>query len=453
MKAAASESTIETATRAMGLGATLGRLRAVAALTFKEAIRRRIFLVVVIVGIGIVSSAAFFPTVDPSGRLRLIEIWSVRTITFFCSLGAVFLAGFSLPGDFEQRRVYTLVTKPIHKGTLFLGKLLGFTGLLAVFLAIMAVLTLAYIRLVAAVTPEFPALAALPRHPAASLTGEGPHLKSGTSDALAVRSDQPGALVWKFRGLPPRGFDDAAKGVLKLDLERIQGGFALQGEVKLTAVNPADGATHDQTLLVQTNRLTEFQVPSRCISPEGGMDLRISGAGSDLLIAAQRDSITLASRSVNFELNFLRGTLLILMQSMLVLGVTLAASTFVSAPVSILLGITMLLVGSAWSFVTESLEDVDTALQEVRRREAKGKPPPRTPENIPPWLLELSSAVSRVVLQAVPNFERYNLSEWLLTDTAVAWRDLLDAGWAFTPRFALLLALGLTAMAFRDFAT
>jgi ABC-type transport system involved in multi-copper enzyme maturation permease subunit len=438
---------------ATGPAATLGRLRAVAALTFLEAVRRRIFLIVIIVGVAIVSSAAFFPTVDPAGRLRLIEIWAIRTVTVFCSLGAIFLAGFSLPGDFEARRVYTLVTKPVHKGTLFLGKFLGFVLLMALFLLIMAVLTLAYIRLVAATTSDFPECRAVPKHLPDELKGVGAHLTEPERGGLAVRYGQDGEIVWAFQGLPVGRFPDRVSASARVDLRRLTQDFRLQAQVRIRAINPETQEAHEQTVLFQTNRPTPFKVPAKAISADGRLQIRVSPADSDLQVAAWPDGLSIDSNPVSFEVNFLKGMILVLLQSTLVLLMTLAASTFVSGPVSILLGICLFLVGSTWSFVTESLEDIDLTLREVDRRAREGAPPPPSAEDIPPWLLRASGAVSRVVLKAIPNFDSYNFAEWLLTDTAVAGRDIAAGLGAFAPRAAALLVVGLLCMTFRDFAT
>jgi len=143
---------------------------------------------------------------------------------------------------------------------------------------------------------------------------------------------------------------------------------------------------------------------------------------------------------------------LVLLQSAMVLLATLSASTFVSAPVSILLGVCLFLTGSTWSFVTESLEDIDRRLEDVERRQKEGAPQ-RAPEEIPPWVLRVSGAMSRAVLEAVPNFDAYNFGEWLLQDMAVSGRDIGRALGSFAPRAAALLLVGLLLISFRDFAT
>jgi len=351
---------------ASGPKATLGRLWAVAGLTFLEAVRRKVFLIVIIVGAAIVSSAAFLPAVDPSGRLRLIEVWSVRTVTIFCSLGGIFLAGFSLPGDFEQRRIYTLVTKPIHKGTLFLGKFLGFVLLMAVFLLIMGTLTLVYLRIIAAATNDFPEARALPRYVPRELSGP---LEDRERGGRGARSDQKQEIEWTFEGLPPGRFPERVPVTARVDLRHLPGmEFRLEANVAITAVNPKTFEKHEREVRFQTNRFTTFEIPGSTISDDGRLGIRMRPGEPDLQIAAWPDGLTISGLPVNFEVNFLKGMGLILLQSTLVVLATLAASTFVSAPVSILLGICLFLTWSSWSFVTESLEAVNRQLRDQARR-------------------------------------------------------------------------------------
>ena len=436
---------------ATGPAATLGRLWAVAALTFLEAVRRKVFLIVVIVGAAIVSSAAFLPSVDPEGRLRLVEIWSIRTVTVFCSLGAIFLAGFSLPGDFEHRRIYTLVTKPIHKGTLFLGKFLGFFLLMAVFLAIMGVITLGYLKVIAAVSPDFPEARVYPRHFAAAMFGP---LEEKEKGGKGIRADQPGFLEFEFRDLPAGRFPEKVHARGRLNLNRFPDmQFRLVAEVQVVTVNPKTRDEHSQVIRFKTNSPIDFEIPGRLVSDEGGLLLRMRPDVHevDLLIGAWPEQMSIRSDPVSFDVNFMKGMILVLLQSSLVLLATLSASTFVSAPVSILLGICLFLTGTAWSFVTESLETVDLRLRDIEKRQKEGGP--TQAEEIPPWMLRVSGVMSRAVLEAVPDFDAYDFGTRLLTDTSVSARDLGRALAAFAPRAAILLLIGLVLISFRDFAT
>ena len=129
-----------------------GQLWAVALLTLREASRRKVFTILIIFTAILLSSAFFFPAVDAKAQLRLIQLWSLRATTLFTAIIAIFVAAFSIPSDMEERRVYTLLTKPVSKIVFFLGRVSGFAIILAIFMAIMAMVSVLYIRTTSAST-------------------------------------------------------------------------------------------------------------------------------------------------------------------------------------------------------------------------------------------------------------------------------------------------------------
>jgi len=114
--------------------AAIGRVWAIARMTLLEASRRKVFTILLLFAAALLSSVLFFPSVEIEGRLRLIEIWALRASAVFTAIVGLFLAGFSLPQDFETKRIYMVVTKPISKPLVFLGRYLGYALLLAVFI-------------------------------------------------------------------------------------------------------------------------------------------------------------------------------------------------------------------------------------------------------------------------------------------------------------------------------
>src|SRR5581483_7393650 len=109
-----------------GVMATIGRVWAIARMTLLEASRRKVFTILLLFAAALLSSVLFFPSVEIEGRLRLIEIWALRASAVFTAIVGLFLAGFSLPQDFETKRIYMVVTKPISKPLVFLGRYLGY---------------------------------------------------------------------------------------------------------------------------------------------------------------------------------------------------------------------------------------------------------------------------------------------------------------------------------------
>jgi hypothetical protein len=155
----------------------------------------------------------------------------------------------------------------------------------------------------------------------------------------------------------------------------------------------------------------------------------------------------LYEKSMSFELAFVRGLGLILLQSLIVLSITLASSTFLSAPLSIILGILLYIVGSIHTYVREGSREIDNSLTEIRM----SKTPVRTPENIPVWVLTFSTTMSKAALAAVPDFGNFDYSVWLLKDHAVSWSELAGAVGKAVPPIAVLITLGILVMYFKDF--
>src|SRR5579872_290642 len=144
--------------------ATLHRLWAIAAMTLLEASRRKVFAILLLFGLALMSSVLFFPSIEVEARLRLIEVWALRASAIFTAIVGLFLAGFSLPQDFETKRIYLVVTKPVSKPIVFLGRYIGFAMLLGVFILTMGVVISLFLRTVKAFSGRrFPALVAYPR--------------------------------------------------------------------------------------------------------------------------------------------------------------------------------------------------------------------------------------------------------------------------------------------------
>ncbi len=433
--------------------AALGRLWAIASMTLLEASRRKVFTILIIFTVALLSSVTFFPAVKMDARLRLMEAWSLRAATFFTAIVALFVSGFSFPGDFETRRIYLLVSKPVSKLTIFLGRLLGFAVLLAIFLGIMGTITIAFIRVVALLAgPAFPQLAAYPQLNADEFAHHRGMPVEGFDPPRTAADRASGAeLIWRFRAPRRSAFPETVNGTVRLVLSSPTDSFRTSGTVAISVSVPGREPFKPPAIYLQTHEEGSFSFPASLIDAGGPLEIRISPGDADGRIYGWADSVTLNERAGSFELNFAKGLVLALIQSMLVLSVTLMASTFLSGPVSVMLGILFYIVGSIHGYALEGMRDIDRSLLEVRHR---ARPPHRHgPEEIPKPILRASSAISKVVLAAVPDFDRFDFSRWLLKDRAVSWGDLAKAAWPHaTLQIAVLTVLGMLVMAFKDFS-
>lgn len=427
------------------------RLWAIAWMTLVEASRRKAFTILALFAVALLSSVTFFPSVEMKARLRLLEAWSLRATSLFAAIVALFFSGFSFPSDFETRRIYLLVTKPISKMTLFLGRFLGFALLLGLFLGLMGILITVFIRSISLLAgPAFPPLVSYPRRTDAEFVPlKGLKLKYPDRERWQVENEPGASLHWRFRGLDPRDFPPSVRGELRLILSSRLDPFRASGNVEIRAGAPGREPFR-QRLFLQTHEEAPFTFPSTAIGEDGTLEVEVVPLDEDGRIVGWPESLAIYQNSVSFEMNFARGLLLTYLQSLLVLTTTLMASTFLSAPVSILLGIFLYLVGSLHSFVREGTRDIDRSLAESRDGAHRTHGPV---DEIPRPVLKAASQISKAVLSVVPDFDRFDFSLWLLKDRAVSGSDLVRAA---VPHAAIqipvLVGLGMLVMAFKDFA-
>jgi hypothetical protein len=425
--------------------ATFGRLWAT--MTLLEASRRRVFIILLLFAVALLSSVFFFPSVEIEGRLRLIEVWALRASALFTAIVGLFLAGFSLPQDFETKRIYMIVTKPVSKPLVFLGRYVGYAMLLALFIGSMGLLTTMFLRAVKLFSSEkFPALVAYPRVEAEGFEFPGGKELEGGQAKAGIGFGPDNALVWTFHGLRRSDFEDTCRMQARLIFGAVEDTYRSSGTVEIRVVNPA-GKGHTTRLMMNTNEERQFQFPADLIGGDGVLQVQFRCADSDGIIASNPDWLVLYEKSMTFEFAFARGLMLILFQSLIVLSMTLMASTFLSAPLSIILGILLYLVGSVHSYVREGSREIDHSLAEVHLPQSN----PRQREGLPPLLLRFSSETSKIVLGAIPDFENFDFSVWLLKDHAVSWSEVGTAGRRALPPIAIMIVLGTLLMLMKDF--
>jgi hypothetical protein len=112
------------------------RVLALAGLAVKESLRRRVLVALLIFGL-ILLFASWFLRTDNREPARLYLSFVLTATTYLTLMIALLLSAFSLPADFKNRTIYTIVTKPVRAGDIVLGRILGFTIVGTAMLAIM----------------------------------------------------------------------------------------------------------------------------------------------------------------------------------------------------------------------------------------------------------------------------------------------------------------------------
>src|SRR4051812_31258218 len=112
------------------------RVWALTRLAIQESLRRRVWVALVAFAIILMFAGWFLDPSSPDpGPLYLSFVLSWTT--YLVVLLALFISTFSLPADIKNRTITTVVTKPVRGAEIVLGRMLGFSIVGTVLLAIM----------------------------------------------------------------------------------------------------------------------------------------------------------------------------------------------------------------------------------------------------------------------------------------------------------------------------
>ncbi len=130
-------------------------VKIIAKLTFREAVRRKVVLAALIIGViflilfnigfymirlevGKMEGSGLFVTLAQKEYDNFLHLAGLYTVNFLCVAMAALLAADTLAGEISSGTIQTIVTKPIRRSSVVLGKWLGFAALLALYLVLMA---------------------------------------------------------------------------------------------------------------------------------------------------------------------------------------------------------------------------------------------------------------------------------------------------------------------------
>jgi ABC-type transport system involved in multi-copper enzyme maturation permease subunit len=120
------------------------RVMALAWLAIKESIGRRVLVVFVIYALVLMFAGLILdPTLRETGRLYVGFV--LNAMLYLMLALAWILSAFSLPNDLKQRTIYTIVTKPVRPSEIVLGRMIGFSAVGSMLLAVMALFSFLFV--------------------------------------------------------------------------------------------------------------------------------------------------------------------------------------------------------------------------------------------------------------------------------------------------------------------
>lgn len=108
------------------------RALAIAANTFRETIRDRILLVILVFALAMILAGLWLGSISLGQEARLMQDFGLVAVSGFGVVVAVFVAAGLVRKEVDKRTVFILFSKPVGRGEFVAGKFLGLSGTMAI---------------------------------------------------------------------------------------------------------------------------------------------------------------------------------------------------------------------------------------------------------------------------------------------------------------------------------
>jgi ABC-type transport system involved in multi-copper enzyme maturation permease subunit len=119
------------------VGFSLQRVGTIAENTFIEAVRQKVYNVLIIFALVVIASASFFSQFTFGEQLKFVKDFCLGALSVFGTLIAIVGTALLLPNEVENRTIYTILAKPVRRFEFLLGKYMGSALLILVSLVLM----------------------------------------------------------------------------------------------------------------------------------------------------------------------------------------------------------------------------------------------------------------------------------------------------------------------------
>jgi len=325
---------------------------AIANHTFREAIRKKILHVLFGLGVFIVIISPFMPTTDePDARIKMAFIVFFQVVALLCILGIIFLSATALPYEIEDRTIYGILSKPVSRIKIILGKAVGFSFLSAFLLGILSLIQVFFVWQAASKTPEKyrGVLKARNEFRASqfSVRGKSHHVREGI---VWIEGGRAGVAVWNFLHLPVEsGGTGHFEANYKLKIES----SSVDVDTIPLIVKVADAVSGEGKTNILSAKMDEpltVEIASEIIQKSGSVEITAFPLRSEDYIGVTPDDVKLFSVQNGFAVNYAKAIGTTFLKFLLMAVIAVTGSTYLSAPVSIVSALFIFLCGHILDF-------------------------------------------------------------------------------------------------------
>ncbi len=371
------------------------RVWAIARVSMTEAIRRKSLWGFVVILAVFLFASWFIQTDRPEHQWRIYVQLVFLVMTLLLLITSSIIACFSLPNDIKQQTIHTIITKPVRRFELVLGRIVGFTLLMTAVLLVMSQLSLLYVfrgidesakeQSMRARVPIFGSLhfEELDSQMKWRPTATGVSVGREWTYRSYIRGGSAQEAVWRFNRLPARlsRSERMIPVEFTFDIFRTSKGGEDYKEgvsTQLAFVNPNKwdfGRYADYRKLLESKTeasddphklarqfgyyelkspltVVDYQTytvwfPSSLLEDLGNepFEIRVACRSTSQYLGMAKADLYILAEEGSFYLNFMKGTLCIWFVMVLMITLGVVFSTYLNALVSLMLSWFMLLCG------------------------------------------------------------------------------------------------------------
>jgi len=388
-------------------------LWAVAGNTVKQALRMKIAAVFIVLLIVLLPVMALTATGDGTvkGRLQTFTSYGLSLTSLLLCLLTIIVSTYSLTSDFDKKHIYMVLTKPVYRYQLLLGKLLGIIlldcGLLVLFSAVIYTIVVctpglsytdraqagniknefftarvglkpAEIDVTAEVLEQFRKLERNQQLPVG--VADNKRLKERYITILTKRKNIEKCAVaigrnmlWEFENVRLLDPNDSLFIRFKYDVSvnphdlQVFGRWEVGDYRQVQYAGPIKTPIYrfDRKDLVRT--FHEIEVPSDAVAEDGYLAVRFvnPALNNTVVIFSPAEGLEVLYKAGTFTGNFIKCSLLVLFRLVFLACLGILAGSFLSFPVAILFCFVIFFAASISGFCLESFERLSEDISRV----------------------------------------------------------------------------------------
>jgi hypothetical protein len=451
------------------------KIWAVSTNTIRQALRMRVAAIFIVLLLVLLPAMGLTATGDGTlkGRLQTFVSYGLSLTSLLLSLLTIIVSVHAITSDIEHRQIYTVVTKPIRRYQIILGKVLGVIvldlALLILFAGTVYGVTSLIPRFVVATEDEKLAAQNEFYTARASLVPPVPEVEKEVEATYRKMKDQldslysgmtPGEilreltnrarlekraavvgqmLVWEFHNVRVQDPNQSLFIRFKYDVsatppdEQVYGVWQVGDQRQFQPGAPAQTQTpvYRQSRKDTVRKFHEVEVPASVVAPDGYLAVGFynPAANDTVILFPVEDGLEVLYKADTFTGNFIRAALLILFRLVFLACLGALAASFLSFPVAILFCLVIFFTGTVSGFIVESFGYMSKNISLIY------------------------SYTVQAIIQLLPQFDQYNPTKFLVPARLMTWSFLGQVALVMVAMKAmLLLVLALIIFSFRELA-